>query len=348
MTDYHQSYASSSLKSNGPSLSLLDSTKKQNVGVGNYKGVMLCNRPFGASVAGPQAQNSTSEKSFACGVVSEAIGMNVSIANKEKKIVQRQKKETALTKHRKWLIELQKTKDQLEQNYKEETKRKEGAQQRFQEKESQMRQLAKKTISIDDSKAEAKDDPIIHAENKGEFKVEKRIKIPKPAWAMTEDIAKEVEVEKEDEEVDDLIEFAKGLDFDKYIDDMEIHTMMERVKRRIQDLEREADQESKLLDDLEQRKAINQSDDKETKRILDNKGTEIDTKADVYQAAKALLAEDELKNVHSTKSVASLVLKSKEIANEPLIVKHEEADGVRLELKNNPSNLPYLHRNPAV
>jgi hypothetical protein len=36
------------------------------------------------------------------------------------------------------------------------------------------------------------------------------------------------------------------------------------------------------------------------------------------------------------------------VLNLPLIVKHEPSDGARLENKKNPSNLPYIHRNPAV
>jgi hypothetical protein len=49
----HQSYASSSMRSGGPSMSLVENNKNHsNVGVGNYKGVMLCNRPFAGSVAG--------------------------------------------------------------------------------------------------------------------------------------------------------------------------------------------------------------------------------------------------------------------------------------------------------
>ena len=63
----------------------------------------------------------TSEKnSFSCGVVPEAPGTNVSISNLEKKYPKRKKKETALTKHRKWLQELQNTKDRLESQYEEE------------------------------------------------------------------------------------------------------------------------------------------------------------------------------------------------------------------------------------
>ena len=46
------SFASNALKSSGPSMSMVGSSN--NVGIGNYKGVMLCNRPFAGS-GGKQA-----------------------------------------------------------------------------------------------------------------------------------------------------------------------------------------------------------------------------------------------------------------------------------------------------
>ena len=52
----------------------------------------------------------------------------------------------------------------------------------------------------------------------------------KPLWAMTEEKATEIAREKQDEEVEELLSFAQGLDFEKYIDDMEIATMMDQVK----------------------------------------------------------------------------------------------------------------------
>ena len=41
-----ETYGSNALKSTGPSISLVENSRASNVGVGNYKGVMLCNRPF--------------------------------------------------------------------------------------------------------------------------------------------------------------------------------------------------------------------------------------------------------------------------------------------------------------
>jgi hypothetical protein len=39
----------------GPKMSLIDNKSSANVGIGNYKGVMLCNRPF-AGTAGSTKQ----------------------------------------------------------------------------------------------------------------------------------------------------------------------------------------------------------------------------------------------------------------------------------------------------
>ncbi len=48
---------------------------------------------------------------------------------------------------------------------------------------------------------------------------------PKPAWALT---AKETEAKgrtDEEREVDSLLHFARGLNFDKYIEDTEIQVL---------------------------------------------------------------------------------------------------------------------------
>ena len=51
----------------------------------------------------------------------------------------------------------------------------------------------------------------------------------KPAWAMTEVEAEEVE----DEEAEALVEFAKDLDYDSYIDDLEVRQALGVIRERI-------------------------------------------------------------------------------------------------------------------
>lgn len=126
-------------------------------GVGNYKGVMLCNRPFAGTGSASKATTHEST-TFSCGLVPEKIGINVTISSKQSHKFKRPKKETVLTKHKKWLADLQKTKEALEQQYLDDLKAKEEAQKRFQEQEQRMRAMAKeiaKRAAADDAAAAA-------------------------------------------------------------------------------------------------------------------------------------------------------------------------------------------------
>lgn len=171
-----------------------------------------------------------------------------------------------------------------------------------------------------------------------------------------------MEEEKELDDEDELMQFAKGLDFDKYIDDLEIKTMMEKVQNRILELEK-ASSEDRMRDEEAEQRAVSRA-------IMEAKGEltpdmyEAEGKSDAYDeayaAAKGILAESEaLKGVHSTKSMAQVYMSNKDkdakgegdkmsSKGEPKIVTIKSDDGARLENKNNPSNLPYIHRNPAV
>ena len=74
------------------------------VSIGNYKGVMLCNRPF-VGMIGTTNNNvtTTAKQAFVCGNVGDKLGTNVPISVKEKSATARQhsKKETAIQRHRK-------------------------------------------------------------------------------------------------------------------------------------------------------------------------------------------------------------------------------------------------------
>lgn len=325
-------------------MSLVNNNNSNNsIGVGNFKGVMLCNRPFAGSVATSGRTSSSEKTSFSCGVVSEGAGMNVSISNLEKKYPKRKKKETALTKHRKWLAELQNTKDRLESQYEDELRAAQAKNDKFQAREASVRQVSKGTLVKAESKPPGKS---------------KKDKQAKPAWAMTQENAEVAQEEKELEDEDELMNFAKDLNFDKYIDDLEIKTMMDKVQKRILELEK-ASSEERIRDEEAEQRAVARAV-MEAKGEIDPDMYEAEGKSDAYdeayEAAKGLLAEsDALKGVHSAKSVAQVYKSTKEAkggddkpAGEPKIVTHQNDDGARLENKNNPSNLPYIHRNPAV
>jgi hypothetical protein len=77
---------------------------------------MLCNRPF-AAVAGATtvpSQQLGAKPSFACGAVPEKLGSNIPIISAEEKKEGGAKAPTALASHKKWLQDLQSTKESLE------------------------------------------------------------------------------------------------------------------------------------------------------------------------------------------------------------------------------------------
>lgn len=362
----------------GPSISLIENSV--GLGVGNYKGVMLCNRPFGGTSVTAGKQPGSEKTQFTCGVVPDAPGLSAPLANRDK-FLKRPKKDSVLTKHKKWLSDLQKTKERLELQYLEEMRQKEESLVKFQEHEKKMREATLGILKADEkSQSKSEESPVTHSpqqkdDNNIDMKSDsKSLKnYNKPAWAMTKEAADDAKTYKEFDECDDLIEFAKGLDFDRYIDDIEVQTMVEKLRKRIVELEKEVIREDQREADAEER--ANRRDMLElmglTESSLKNEkfsaGNEEALAA--LQAARQLLQEDEdMQGVHSTKSVSVLLKNAKEkinnvsksvakgptdpiefkVTNEPVIVTYDPSEGTRLEQKNAIRNLPYMHRNPAV
>eukprot|EP01035_Chromulina_nebulosa_P029388 gene29388-38949_t len=348
------------------------------VGVGNYKGVMLCNRPFGNSTAGATTKGSTSDSSsFICGLVPEAIGTNVPIPMKEK-LLKRPKKDSVLCKHKKWLLDLQKTKERLEIQYLEEIRKKEEAQSKFQENEKTMRERQLTVLHSSYKGGESKEgfsDSKAAADFKEQFNslgAEEKKQV-RPVWAMTEKDADMAADRKEQLEEEELLKFAESLDFDKFVCDVEIQSMMDRLRRRIGELEKEVTAEDQKEADAEKWQAkkdllsfMAKAENSLSRGVTANDLSEEEKNA--LAAARQLLQEDEdLQGVHSAKSVTALLKAAKEkiatvaasvrsastpagpqVSNEPLIIVHEPSEGTRFEGKNAIRNLPYMHRNPAV
>ena len=67
----------------------------------------------------------------------------------------------------------------------------------------------------------------------------------KPAWAMTE---KQMEEEKE-KEIDDLLEFAYDLDYDKYMEDFEVRQAFEIIRERVDEIKKDDDWKEKIAEE---------------------------------------------------------------------------------------------------
>ena len=78
----------------------------------------------------------------------------------------------------------------------------------------------------------------------------------RPAWAMTEKAADDQYEDLRLDEENDLLDFAKGLDFEKFMGDVEVQTVMERLRKRIADLERDVAIEDLRDSDAETRAAM--------------------------------------------------------------------------------------------
>ncbi len=141
----------------------------------------------------------------------------------------------------------------------------------------------------------------------------------KPAWAMTETVAENISEAKQIEEEDELLDFAKSLDYDRYIGDLEVKMMMDRLRKRIQELEKEVEVEDQRETDAEARAAKRELLElmgKAESFLQDEEFNKTKVNNEAYNAAKALLEEDEEMNaVHSTKSVATLLKNAKDKIN---------------------------------
>lgn len=294
-----------------------------------------------------------------------------------------------LVKHKRWLAELQRTKDQLEETYLGELQAKEEAQAKFAEHEKKMREISRSMLIQTDAKsstnllADAKDSKQASSESKHDYKqsnepaprkAQSAAQLGRPAWAMTEDKAEMALDQRMEAEEDDLLDFAKSLSYDKYIGDLEVRIMMERLRKRIGDLEKDVAMEDQREADAETRMARREMLElmgNAEAAMLQEGDAKVSADSQALQTAKALLEDDEnMQNVHSTKSVVAMLKAAKDkisvvqtsvqrsagtmvpiestVSNEPKVVIHDPAEGSRLEGKNAVSNLPYMHRNPAI
>lgn len=205
----------------------------------------------------------------------------------------------------------------------------------------------------------------------------KKVLLQRPAWAITEEKASAYSEAKAEAEEDDLLDFAKSLSYDKYIGDLEVKMMMNQLRKRIAELEKEVEQEDAMQTDMATRAARREmlelmgNAEAAMRMEEEEANAKISADSQAIQTAKALLEEDDnMQNVHSTKSVVAMLKTAKEkistmqygiksatlppiepvVSNEPKVVIHEPNEGARLDPqgKNLVSNLPYMHRNPAV
>lgn len=193
-------------------------------------------------------------------------------------------------------------------------------------------------------------------------------KMSRPMWALTKADAQEKQECMDDAEAEDLIAFANNLDIDQFMDDVEIKARVAQVEQQMAQLqsivdyedaeEKRAEREQQRLDDSDGKAvALNAYDLARLNGGSDQAGHD----DDVMSVACSVLSEcKSIRSVHSMRSVAALTKRAEAKIGDgskatpetpmlnPRIVTVDDEQGARLQLKQNPSNLPYLHRNPAI
>lgn len=393
------------------------------VSIGNYKGVMLCNRPFaGVAAAAHKAVGGGSGGNvpFRSAVIPhEPIGLNPSRERRAFIKMDRKKKNSVLSRHKKWLKQLQKAKEQFQQQAEEEEQKQENKRMRFAAQQAALRAEVRNTLEVGVGEADmmemaaskladvqdANDREITkeiqkineyeqkneenEEQNNSAWRDEQRERQlgdmrSKPAWALT---AQQKDV-LEDEEADDLMDFAQNLDVDKYLDDLEVRAALESVRNRIRQIEVAEDDDAQeggenldknyesKYDDGDNYVKANKGKGKVKRTRLtkdalaafagdgaskDNVDDDARSVASHMTARSVLSDVKSLRGIHSAKSLAQLAKQVNTakgggalaaIPEVPFIPPRisivDDKKGIRDEIKNQPSQLPYIHRNPAI
>ncbi|CEG37871.1 uncharacterized protein PHALS_05922 [Plasmopara halstedii] len=340
-------------------------TSSAAISIDNYKGVMLCNRPFhGVSSVTKECRQGTksnndmidnSKAAFLAGNPGEPLGLNVPILSEPAHAIRRDKKDTALSKHRKWLYDLQKERARLQETLTEEEEALQKRRERFLRREAKLRETARNDNNESDD---------ISGTGPAE---EKKRDLNRPMWALTKATADEKLDMLEDAETNDLIDFANNLDIDQFMDDVETKARVAQVEQQLAQVQSIVDHEEaeekrierdqqRLEDNANNGGAMIENDVSRLGDRADFKDSDDDTKS----VANSILDEcKSMRSVHSVRSIAAItkrveakleVSASSESDSTcvPRIVTIDEADGARMQIKTLPSNLPYIHRNPAI
>mmetsp|Transcript_17256 Transcript_17256/g.17192 ORF Transcript_17256/g.17192 Transcript_17256/m.17192 type:complete len:263 (+) Transcript_17256:247-1035(+) len=193
----------------------------------------------------------------------------------------------------------------------------------------------------------------------------------KPKWALTEE-----EAEKQEEtEVDDLLRFVEDLDYDEIVNDLEVKMALEVVKEKVTKLiESKPDLKEKFIARQEEKKKARlegrtikteaSKDDTDwgsvkSESVVHDQDWDPTSKESepkkkyqklVKKIADKILKENPfLKAIHSNSSIRKLmeneILTS--LGAQPPVVSVVKETATRKDVID-ASNLPYLHRNPAV
>lgn len=229
----------------------------------NIKGVMICSRPSDKPVV--KSKRITDKPFITSGqnksVLATGIKKGPDLAARNRRLQRLAMGPTANDKHKEWLTNIKVMKDRAVEEAEMYAKMKEEEKERFKKRSSVLRQLLRqgkwkethvhgvtkkdvlaKTLTSPtkalERTMEATKESAPVTESPADVPSEKKSKPAKklanrPGWALTKDQHEEIK-EAED---DDLLNFAMGLDFQQYMEDIEVRDAVEFVKKRVSELD---------------------------------------------------------------------------------------------------------------
>lgn len=216
-------------------------------GLGNYKGVMLCNRPVEESHlarmrSAADAGNLPFKSTISPGE-RDQLGLQPCKKMEPRSVVKTRGPSAALRRHMQWIKELQvqvaDENQRIVEDEGQQGKRQAKMQVLFKQQRDAIKEMKSQGFNNLDDVAKLE----THLQLTGGVKGAKKTAAKKPLWAMTE----EEKEGAEDAEAAALIDFAENLDFEKYVDDSEFRQCLQVVKDRARRLQKEQD---KFKDDL--------------------------------------------------------------------------------------------------
>ena len=161
--------------------------------------------------------------------------------------------------HVKWLKKLQEERRRVEERKEVEQKQQQERKRQFMEREAKKRAKAKAGHHLPEqstgapsakpcvSDQDTDDSTVATAASTIASAATECSKRPKPAWCQSEAAHEETEELAAIEDEANLLDFANGLNFDEYTEDLELQTLLNKVQERIQTLKKETKKDETKL-----------------------------------------------------------------------------------------------------
>jgi hypothetical protein len=167
------------------------------------------------------------------------------------------KKDSVLSKHKRWLSQLQKMNQEKEEKCALEAQRKEDLRKRLAQSAQKhdisrflsASDFSSKMIFDADGKPETTMD-VVESKSMDASDAKAERKHIKPAWAQSSKDVESALDNDENMEIDSLLDFANNLDFEKYVNDIEVKSMITLLQKRIAGLEKDIATETQVSESI--------------------------------------------------------------------------------------------------